>query len=141
MVPLPSLITSATLSVFYWPATNDSSSYGWQEAAMLNSSGQVSEHRLQKTTTNHTWIQVTFDLSKYAGQTIGIQFLDHEDANGSSSYAYRYVDDVARTVHSALCFWLQRGERAFASHWLLQPMRGRCASAGRGAKRSLQRYW
>jgi bacillopeptidase F (M6 metalloprotease family) len=54
---------------------------------------------LQETTNNRTWIQVTFDLSKYVGQTIGIQFLDHEDSNGSSSYAYMYVDDVARTVH------------------------------------------
>jgi hypothetical protein len=99
MVPLPSLITSATLSVFSWPATNDSSSYGWQEADILTSSGQVIEHLLQKTTNNRTWIQVTFDLSKYAGQTIGIQFLDQEDSNGSSSYAYMYVDDVARTVH------------------------------------------
>ncbi|OLD83652.1 MAG: hypothetical protein AUF64_04395 [Chloroflexi bacterium 13_1_20CM_54_36] len=99
MVPLPSLITSATLSFYYWPATNDSSSYGWQEADILNSSGQVIQQLFQKTTTNRTWIQLSFDLSKYAGQAIGIQFLDHEDSNGFSYDAYMYVDDVPLTAH------------------------------------------
>lgn len=97
MVPLPSSITSAMLSFFYWSATNDSSSYGWQEADLLSSSGQVIQHLFQKTTNDRTWIPVSFDLSRYAGQTIGIQFLDHENSNGSSSYMY--VDDVALTVH------------------------------------------
>ena len=67
MVPLPSSITSATLSFFYWPATNDSSSYGWQEADILNSSGQLIQHLFQKTTNDRTWIPVSFDLSRYAG--------------------------------------------------------------------------
>lgn len=99
MVIIPNSITSATLSFFYWPATNDSSSYAWQEADVVNSSGQVVQQLFRKTANNRAWVSVSFDLSKYAGQTIGIQFLDHENSNGKSYYAYMYVDDVALTVH------------------------------------------
>jgi hypothetical protein len=42
--------------------------------------------------------QMTFDLSIYSGQTIGIQFLDHEDSGGGSYYTYMYVDDVSLNV-------------------------------------------
>ncbi len=99
MVTIPASATSATLSFFYWPTTNDSSSFGWQEADVLNSSGQVVQQLFRKTTNDRTWLSLTFDLSKYAGQTIGIQFLDHENSNGQSFFTYMYVDDVALTVH------------------------------------------
>lgn len=98
MVTIPSSTTSATLSFFYWPTTNDSISFAWQEADIINSSGQVVQQLFRKLTNDRTWIQQTFDLSKYAGQTIGIQFLDHEQSNGGSFFAYMYVDDVALTV-------------------------------------------
>jgi len=91
MVTIPSSATSGTLSFSYWPASNDSSSYAWQEANIINSSGQVIQRLFQKTTNDRTWIQLTFDLSKYAGQTIGIQFLDHENSNGYSYYTYMYT--------------------------------------------------
>ena len=99
MVTIPSSATSGTLSFHYWPASNDSSFYAWQEADIINTSGQVIQQLFQQTTNDRTWIQLTFDLSKYAGQTIGIQFLDHENSNGYSYYTYMYVDDVALTVH------------------------------------------
>ena len=41
---------------------------------------------------------MTFDLSSYAGQTIGIQFLDYENAGGGPYYNYMYVDDVSLNV-------------------------------------------
>ena len=99
MVTIPSSATSGMLSFSYWPASNDSSSYAWQGVNIINSSGQVIQRLFQKTTNDRTWIQLTFDLSRYAGQTIGIQFLDHENSNGYSYYTYMYVDDVALTVH------------------------------------------
>jgi hypothetical protein len=99
MVTIPSSATSGILSFYYWPVSNDSISYAWQEADIINRSGQVIQQLFQKTTNNRTWIRLTFDLSKYAGQTIGIQFLDHENSNGYSYYTYMYVDDVALTVH------------------------------------------
>jgi hypothetical protein len=99
MVTIPSSATSGILSFYYWPVSNDSISYAWQEADIINRSGQVIQQLFQKTTNNRTWIRLTFDLSKYAGQTIGIQFLDHENSNGYSYYTYMYLDDVALTVH------------------------------------------
>ena len=41
---------------------------------------------------------MNFDLSSYAGQTIGIQFLDHENSNGGAYYNFMYVDDVSLTA-------------------------------------------
>ena len=99
MLTIPGLATSATLSFYYWPASNDSSSYGWQEADILNSGGQVIQQLFHKTTNTRAWTQLTFNLSRYAGQTIGIQFLDHETSNSLPYYTYMYVDDVTLTVY------------------------------------------
>ena len=98
MLTIPSAAKSATLSFYYWPASNDSSKYGWQGADVINSSGTVIRLLFRNTTNDRTWIQMTFDLSAYAGQTIGIQFLDEEMSNGYSYYTYMYVDDVALNV-------------------------------------------
>jgi hypothetical protein len=98
VVTIPSSTTKATLSFYYWPATNDSISYAWQEADIINSNGQVVQQLFHQASNSRAWLQLTVDLSKYAGQTIGIQFLDHENSSGLSYYAYLYVDDVTLTV-------------------------------------------
>ncbi len=98
MVTIPSNATKANLSFYYWPASNDSSTYGWQEADVIDSGGNVLQQLFVNTTNDRVWIQMSFDLSAYAGQTIGIQFLDHEDSGGGSYYTYMYVDDVSLTV-------------------------------------------
>jgi hypothetical protein len=97
-VTIPSSTTKATLSFFYMPETNDSISYAWQEADIVNSNGQVIQQLFHQVTTSRTWLQWTVDLSKYAGQTIKIQFLDHENSSGLTYYTYMYVDDVSLTV-------------------------------------------
>jgi hypothetical protein len=98
MVSIPANATHASLSFYYWPASNDSSTYAWQEADVVDSHGNVLQQLFQNTTNDRVWIQMTFDLSAYAGQTIGIQFLDHEESNGGSYYTYMYVDDVVLTA-------------------------------------------
>lgn len=99
MVTIPSTSTSASLSFYYWPTTNDSSTYAWQEVDVINSSGQVVQQLFKKTANDRAWVQATFNLSSYAGQTIGIRFLDHENSNGQSYYGYMYVDDVTLTAN------------------------------------------
>ena len=89
---------TATLSFYYWPASNDSSTYAWQEADIVDSNGNVLQQLFRNTTNDQTWIQMSFDLSSYAGKSIGIQFLDHENSNGYSYYTYMYLDDVALKV-------------------------------------------
>jgi len=98
MVNIPGNARSANLSFYYWPASNDSSTYGWQEADVIDSSGHVLQKLFVNTTNDKVWIQMTFDLSAYTGQTIGIQFLDHEESNGLNYYTYMYVDDVSLNV-------------------------------------------
>jgi hypothetical protein len=95
MVRIPSSAKKALLSFYYWPTSNDSSTYGWQEADLIDSNGNVLQQLFINTTNDRVWIQMTFDLSSYSGQTIGIQFLDHEDSGGGSYYTYMYVDDVS----------------------------------------------
>ncbi len=102
MLTIPGSARHATLSFYYWPASNDSSTYGWQEADIIDSSGNVLQQLFVNTTNDQAWVQLSFDLSfvlsAYAGQTIGIQFLDHEDSGGGPYYTYMYVDDVTVTV-------------------------------------------
>jgi hypothetical protein len=97
-VTIPSSAHSANLSFYYWPASNDSSTFGWQEADVLGSNGQVLQQLFVNTTNDQTWIQMTFDLSSYRGQTISIQFLAHEQSTSQSYHTYMYVDDVAVNV-------------------------------------------
>ncbi len=98
LVTIPGNAKTATLSFYYWPASNDSSTYAWQEADIVDSNGNVLQQLFRNTTNDQSWIQLSFDLSSYAGKTIGIQFLDHENSNGYSYYTYMYVDDVALKV-------------------------------------------
>ena len=98
MVSIPANATHASLSFYYWPASNDSSMYAWQEADVVDGHGNVLQQLFQNTTNDRVWIRMTFDLTAYAGQTIGIQFLDHELSNGGSYYTYMYVDDVVLTA-------------------------------------------
>ena len=98
MVTIPSNATNANLSFYYWPASNDSSTYGWQEADVIDAGGNVLQQLFVNTANDRVWIQMSFNLSAYAGQTIGIQFLDHENSNGYPYYTYMYVDDVALNV-------------------------------------------
>jgi len=98
LVTIPGGAKSANLTFYYWPASNDSSTYAWQEADIVNSSGTIIQQLFRNTTNDRSWIQMNFDLSSYAGQTIGIQFLDHENANGGAYHNYMYVDDVSLTA-------------------------------------------
>ncbi len=97
-VTIPASARSATLTFYYWPASNDSSTYGWQEADVVDSNGNVLQQLFVNTTDDQTWISMSFDLSSYAGQTVGIRFLDHEESNGGAYYTYMYVDDVGLSV-------------------------------------------
>lgn len=98
MVTIPASATSATLTFFYWTASNDTSAFAWQEMDVLNSSGQVIQQLSRQTTNNLAWRTLSFNLLQYAGQTIGIRFLDHENSNGQAFFTYMYVDDVALNV-------------------------------------------
>jgi hypothetical protein len=80
----------------FWikPATDDSISYAWQTAQLLNSSGTVLETFYKTATTSSAWEEETYSLSSYAGQTVTLKFDTHGDGY-SSDYVDQYVDDVS----------------------------------------------
>ncbi len=46
-VNVPSTITRATLTFWYWPSTTDTITYDWQEAQVRNTSGSIAGADLQ----------------------------------------------------------------------------------------------
>jgi hypothetical protein len=88
--------TGATLTVWVYEGTNDTIKYVDQEADLLSTSGATIANLFTEATTTGGWVQRTYNLSAYAGQTVKLYF--GVKANGyASDYVYQYVDDVSIT--------------------------------------------
>src|SRR5271157_3118296 len=96
-VNIPSNITKATLSFWYWPANTDTTQNAWQEAQVQNSSGTMLAQVMQVYSNSNTWTQMTFDLTPYKGQSIQLYFNVHGDGS-SGNLTYMYLDDVSLTT-------------------------------------------
>jgi hypothetical protein len=96
-IAIPSSANKVTLNFSYWPATNDTISYAWQECLILGSSGNLLATPLRVASNARGWKEVTYDLTSYKGQTIRVYFAVH--GNGySPDYIYMYVDSVSVTA-------------------------------------------
>jgi uncharacterized membrane protein len=96
-IAIPSTATKVTLNFYYWPATNDTISYAYQEVLILNTSGKALAQVLKVADNGRGWKEVTYDLTSYVGETIELYFGVH--GNGySSDYIYMYVDNVSVTA-------------------------------------------
>ena len=83
------------ITFWLYQGTNETSTtYAYQEADLLDSSGYVLDNLYTSATTSSGWVQKTYDVSSYAGQTVWLYFGVHADGY-SSGYIYQYVDDVA----------------------------------------------
>jgi hypothetical protein len=83
------------LSYWYYPYSRDNIQFDWQDAYVTDTNGNILAtimHVLQGT---ETWTNITYDLAPYAGQTVRIEFLVHQD--GAGDVAHMYVDDVLVT--------------------------------------------
>jgi phospholipase C len=94
-ITIPSTATKATLTFWYWPGTDDTISYAWQEALIMNTSGTTLASVLKVASNTKKWTQVTYNLSSYIGETVRLYFAVH--GNGYSDYVYMYLDDVSVT--------------------------------------------
>ncbi|HMA36129.1 MAG TPA: choice-of-anchor J domain-containing protein, partial [Chloroflexia bacterium] len=83
-----------TLSFWYRPTTADTISYDWQDAYLQNSSGSTVATLLHVASNTQVWTNVTYNLASYAGQTMRIKFLVHEDGCTCNDLTSMYVDDV-----------------------------------------------
>ena len=96
-ITIPTSITKATLNFYYWPSTNDSISYVWQECLIQNTSGTTLATALKVASNARGWKEVTYDLTSFAGQTIRVYLAAHGNGYASDD-VYMYVDDISVTV-------------------------------------------
>lgn len=83
------------ITFWIYQGTNETSTtYAYQEADLLDSTGAVLDNLYTTAATTGAWVQKTYDVSAYAGQTVWLYFGVHADGY-SSGYIYQYVDDVA----------------------------------------------
>ena len=81
------------LNFWYYPFSQDSITFDWQNCDITDSTGATVLANVMHVCQNtSTWTFVSYDLSAYVGQTIGIQFLVHQD--GFGDVTNMYVDDV-----------------------------------------------
>ena len=95
-ISVPSTVSTATLSFWYWPSSTDTITYDWQEAQVRNAGGTMLAQIFKVCSNAQTWTQVTFDLTPYKGQTIQLYFNAHGDGYGDLTYLY--LDDVGVTT-------------------------------------------
>jgi len=99
-VSIPSTVTSATLSFYLQITTAETtttSAFDKLQVQIRNSAGTVlatlaTYSNLNKST---TYLQKTFDLSAYKGQTIQVYFLGTEDSSLQTSFL---IDDTSLTT-------------------------------------------
>src|SRR5207247_1236609 len=90
---------TSTLTFWYWTCTFDSITFDWQDAYITNSAGTILQTIFHQCTNNQAWVNQTVDMTPYAGQTVRLKFLVHQDGfNPPGDVTGMYVDDVQVTV-------------------------------------------
>ena len=96
-IAIPSSATKATLNFSYYPGTDDTIEFAYQECLIRSTSGTTLATALKVASNARGWKEVTFDLTSYIGQSIQLYFAAH--GNGfSKDFIYMYLDDVSVTV-------------------------------------------
>jgi hypothetical protein len=81
-----------TLSFWHWDWTSDSITFDWQDAYITDTSGTILQTIFHQCQTSGAWVNTTVSMAPYAGTTVRIKFLVHQD--GAGDLTYMYVDDV-----------------------------------------------
>jgi hypothetical protein len=86
-----------TLRFWYWTCSADFINFDWQDAYITDTNGNILQTIFHQCTNNEVWVSQAVNMSPYAGQTVRIKFLVHQD--GSNPYLTgMYVDDVTLYV-------------------------------------------
>jgi bacillopeptidase F (M6 metalloprotease family) len=98
-VIIPGDATTATLSFWYYPISQDTLPYDWQAAIIYDQTlTHILAWAMPKVCSNsQTWTHYTFDLMPYKGQTIKIYFNVYNDGLDNLKTAM-YLDDVSVQV-------------------------------------------
>ncbi len=93
-VTIPS---NGVLTLWVNEGTNDTLAYADQEGDLLDSSGNVVDTIFSEAATTNGWVERSYNLSQYAGQSYWLFFGVY--GNGwTSGYIYQYLDDVSLTA-------------------------------------------
>ena len=85
---------SAQLGFWYKSVCQDIVDYDWGVVTILDPGGALLATALDRTCANtNTWVHVTTDLSKWAGQTVVLSFDNHDDGY-SGDPTYTLYDDI-----------------------------------------------
>ena len=87
---------TSALSFWHWDCTTDSITYDWQDAYITDTNGVILQTIFHQCLDGETWFNRQVDMSAYAGQTVRVEFLVHEDGYGDLTGMY--VDDVQLLV-------------------------------------------
>jgi len=81
------------LSFWHWDCTTDTIVFDWQDAYITDSTGTILETIYHHCANGMVWTNQQVDMTPYAGQTVRIKFLTHQD--GFGDLTAQYIDDVA----------------------------------------------
>ena len=82
-----------TLSYWYLPYSEDNIYFDWQDAYITDLSGNILVTVMHVCSNTQVWTNVTYDMAAFAGQTVRVMFLVHQD--GFGDVTNMYVDDVS----------------------------------------------
>jgi len=94
-VTIPSSASSATLSFWYKPYTQDSSGWDRQQVFLYDTSWVLQDRILSVLSNSRIWTQHTFDVSSYAGETLRLYFSVYNNPYRYYGRTWMYVDDVS----------------------------------------------
>jgi hypothetical protein len=87
---------ATTLSFWYNPHTFDTIQFDQQQAQIRSTSGSTLATVLNVCSNSGTWTHVTFNISKFAGQTVVLWFNAHDDGFTSpADPTWFFLDDVS----------------------------------------------
>jgi hypothetical protein len=89
--------SGGTLTYWYRGYTEDGITFDWQDCYITNTSNVILATVMHVCVTN-AYTQVNYNMAAFAGQTVRVQFLVHQDAFGDVTNMY--VDDVAISGYS-----------------------------------------
>ena len=84
--------SGGTLSYWYFPLTTDTITFDWQDAYITDTSGNILATIMHLCVNDGVWENQTFNMAPYAGQTVRVEFLVHQD--GFGDLTSMNVDDV-----------------------------------------------
>jgi bacillopeptidase F (M6 metalloprotease family) len=83
---------TSALSFWHWDCGCDCVTFDWQDAYITDTNGNILQTIFHQAANTQHWLQETVDMTPYAGQTVRLKFLVHQD--GFGDLTGMYVDDV-----------------------------------------------